>query len=197
MRILKKADDLIGYATVAGAIISGALNLVILFVTVAEVLNRNVFNSSFLGASEITQYCMTGVVFFGLAYSMRHDVFVRVDFVYSKLKGRVKSIVDTFLLAVALFYTCKMVSFVYPLIINALERGTDSGTALHFPLWIHRTTIVAGLCILIMELAILLIAAFISIFKPNDPVVRYVLGNHNTPFEKKDVPAKVEEAKKE
>lgn len=181
MRWLKRADDVVGYITGAGAIISGAFNFVILIVVCAEVINRNIFNASFLGATELTGYSMVGVVFYGLAYSMRHDVFVRVDFLYSHFKGRFKSIIDTLLIALALFYTWKMASFVYPLIISALERGTDSGTALHFPMWIQRAMIVSGLCILMAELAILLVAAVISIWKPDDETVRYVLGNHDNP----------------
>lgn len=41
--------------------------------------------------------------------------------------------------------------------------------------------IVSGLCVLVLELAILLVAAAISIWKPEDETVRYVLGNHNNP----------------
>lgn len=183
MQWLKKVDDLVGYVSGTGAAISGAFNFVILILVCAEVINRNIFNASFLGATELTGYCMTGVVFYGLAYSMRHDVFVRVDFLYRRFKGRVKAVIDTVLIALAFFYTGKMASFVYPLIITALERGTDSGTALHFPMWIHRFMIVSGLCVLMLQLAVLLIAAAVSIWKPEDETVLYVLGNHDNPMD--------------
>ena len=74
-----------------------------------------------------------------------------------------------------------MTSLVYGVLVSTYQRGTDSGTSLHFPMWIHRAIIVTGLIILISELAIQLTAAIISIWKPDDANVRYVLSDHIKP----------------
>jgi TRAP-type C4-dicarboxylate transport system permease small subunit len=59
----------------------------------ADVIGRYFLNSPVVGAFEITEILLAGVVFFGLAYTQSVKGHVTVDLVYSRLPARLRNVV--------------------------------------------------------------------------------------------------------
>ena len=101
VRNIDRLNDLIGRAI-------AWLTLAMVLVTCAVVIVRYVFNLGSIALQESVMY-MHGIVFlFGIAYTLKERGHVRVDVLYERFPGRVRTIVDLLghlllLIPVALF----------------------------------------------------------------------------------------------
>ncbi|MEW6669584.1 MAG: TRAP transporter small permease [Thermodesulfobacteriota bacterium] len=90
--------------TVLHSIGVGVLALM-MFLTAADVILRYLFNRPIVGAFDLTEYMMTILISFGLAYCAMMKGHVTVDLIVSRLPQRVQAVIDcvTGLLSLGLF----------------------------------------------------------------------------------------------
>ena len=89
--------------------------VVMMLLTASDVTLRYVFNQPISGSFDLTEYMMTIVVAFGLAYCAVMKGHVRVDLVVDRLPQRAQAIIDTItsLLALGLFSLITWQCFVH------------------------------------------------------------------------------------
>lgn len=102
--------------------------------TAADVLMRKAMNQSILGAVEITELMMIGVVFCALAQCESDNGHIRIDFILQKASPRLRSALDalTQLLSGLLF--CAMAWAVHRYAVNLRQWGEvtlDLGLPIH------------------------------------------------------------------
>ena len=74
--------------------VSAALLLVMLFLGIADVTGRYLFNRPIIGTAEIFEVLMPGMVLLSLAYTQRVKAHVTVDLFISKISPRPRAIID-------------------------------------------------------------------------------------------------------
>jgi len=83
------------------AIIAMAVTFILVFITTIDVALRKITNTSIRGSFEITEMGMVVIVFIALSYLQLSNGHIRVDMFVNKLPGRLRYIVDAFVLFVS------------------------------------------------------------------------------------------------
>lgn len=143
----------------SGLNIAGTLLIVFMMLfTMSEIIGRYLFNRPIKGHVEIVEMVMAGVVFLGIAFTQKVGGHVRMElFVVRVLKGRLRLIVESFTLLLALFLFVIIVvysleaSFLY-----SIKMG-DTTPLLLWPVWPSKLCIPVGSFVLCLRLVIELI----------------------------------------
>lgn len=134
-----------------GAISGGALVLLCVLVT-TEILARNVLNRSTMIADEISGYLNVAVVFFGLAYTIKHDGLIRVELVYKRFRGITKAIADWYGVIASLVYSGIILLFMSQYAFYAFKNDIRSAEITETPQFIPQLSVVLGTAILVIYL---------------------------------------------
>jgi len=73
-----------------------------MFLTVADVFGRYLFNRPVSGTFELTEMLMVLIVFMALGLAQHHNEHISLDLAYNYFPGRLKAMADTFVEAVNL-----------------------------------------------------------------------------------------------
>ncbi|MGB3222849.1 MAG: TRAP transporter large permease subunit [Desulforhopalus sp.] len=84
---IKKSLRALGFGSI---VLSGSAILLMMFVIVADVISRNVFNASLQGAIEVVRVLMIVAVFGGMSYTALYGGHIRVDIFINKFSKPVK-----------------------------------------------------------------------------------------------------------
>lgn len=135
----------------AGAALIGFMMLF----TMTEIVGRYLFNRPIKGHVEIVEMVMAGVVFLGIAFTQRVGGHPRMElFVVRVLKGRVRLIVESFTLLLALFtFAIIVVYSVEASVFYSLKMG-DTTPLLYLPTWPAKLCIPIGSFVLCLRLVI-------------------------------------------
>lgn len=132
--------------------ISALAILAILVLVCVEILMRNLLGRSTMISDEVAGYLNAAAVFLGLGYTLRERAFIRVDSLYSKLRGRLLTtcrwaftLTTVATVAVLLYYMGKHVLYLYA---NSVRSDSLTQT----PLYIPESVVVAGLAVLLLQL---------------------------------------------
>ena len=101
---------------------------------------------------EISTYVLIFAGFLGMAYTMRKNGHICVDFLYARFSRNVRRVLDIFTSALSLFamYVCVTESTNYMLM--SYDMGIVSPSLLRVPLWIPQTAMVVGFTLLFLEI---------------------------------------------
>src|SRR4051812_15705636 len=106
--------------------LAGISLLVMLGYTLAGVLGRYTGWFELLGAEEIGAYAMAGLFFFGLAHTFRVGIFINVPFLYRRLGGSARLLVDVFLLSLALCVTVVLAYYFWQYTLDSYRFHVNS-----------------------------------------------------------------------
>ena len=137
---------------IVGAVLIGFLMLF----TVGEIVGRYLFNSPIKGHVEIVQLTMAGVVFLGIAFTQKVGGHVRMEFVVNALKGRLRLIVESFTLLLALFIFAMITVYSLQDTLYCLSIG-DNTPLLYWPTWPSKLCIPVGSFFLCLRLVLQII----------------------------------------
>lgn len=132
---------------------SAAFIFALMFLAVAEVLMRKIFNSPIHGQADFVEIMVPTIGFFGLAYCHRLAGHVRMEIVLNFMKGRAYWIaefvgnISTMLLCAAMIYGT------WGHFQRAYELGDTSMDA-ELPVWPPKLIIVLGFTVLFIRLII-------------------------------------------
>jgi len=103
--LFKKVEQGITYAEKILAGIGGFFFVILMLLGAGDVIGRYVFNKPIMGALEISEVLMAGVILFGWAYALKTGSHVRVELVISHYPSRVRVIAEfvTSLVSLGLF----------------------------------------------------------------------------------------------
>ena len=148
-RWVSKLEDWLNIAGVT-------LIIVIMLLTVVGVVARYFFNWPIPGEVDITEILMAGIVFLGLAFTLRVGGHVRVEFIINMFKGRNYHLIEfcTLLLALFLFVVIFISSFQFTL--NSWVVG-DVTPELLLPVWPAKLCVTIGTFLICLRLIIRLV----------------------------------------
>ena len=116
--------------------------------TVAEIVVRQVFDSSLLIVDEYCGYLMVVLAFWGAACAFLDDEFVRVDAIFDRYSAKVKKIAN-FVFTI-LFAVCNglVTRYAWVNTVKTIKRGDVAATIAKTPLAYPKTLMVIGLVML-------------------------------------------------
>jgi len=131
----------------------GVLILVVLTgLIIYTVIMRYVFNSPYKHGDEIASYMMVGIVFLGLAYTLRTGGHIAVRIVTARLSPRVRSVWQIVLGIIGIIWAG---SFAYGCFIQWMRFYTGHTLSiglLYTPLWLPALAILVGSAMLLLQL---------------------------------------------
>lgn len=151
-KIYQFYDRILGYITGAAAAIAGLAILLTAFMICYEIIMRGIFHRPTVWVMEISTYCLVLAGFFGMAYTMRKNGHICVDFLLVRLSRPVRKVLDivTSLLSLFAIYVCMTESTNYVLMSKAM--GVVSPSLLRAPLWIPQLFMLIGFVLLFLEI---------------------------------------------
>ena len=135
----------------AGGYLAGLSTVLILLLVCVEVVAR-MFNHSTMVADELAGYLNVGVIFFGLAYTVREGGFIRIELLYDRLRGVWLAIARWFIVATSLLFTLTLTFFIALHVQYAYVRDTRAISVLNTPEYIPMTFMVIGCGLLVLQL---------------------------------------------
>jgi TRAP-type C4-dicarboxylate transport system permease small subunit len=143
----------------AGAAVAAAATLALTLIVTAGVAARRVFNAPFLFVEELSGYIVLGIVFLGLAATLKAGGHIRVDIVLGRTAGAVRSALQVACLLAAAVWAGFVVAGSVRLLDEYWTQGVRSFAYLETPLWIPATVMLAGAVLLLLQILALLTRA--------------------------------------
>jgi len=95
----------VSFLTGGGHILGSAAIIIMMFLVCADVFARYVLRTPIVGAFEITEFLMAGIIFIGFAYSQAQKAHMNIDLLTAHLPPNMQKMLTIFnLLVVFLFY---------------------------------------------------------------------------------------------
>ena len=148
------------------ALAGGITVLLLVFLAVAQILGRKIFNTPVLGYIDLVEQAMAVFAFLGIAYCQRLGGHIRMDILVGRLKGRTLWAFEWFsvfiMLGLSIVLTCG--SWLH--FKRAYDFG-DSSIDISIPLWPAKLMVPLALSILSLRL-ILQLWGYSRAFMRND-----------------------------
>jgi len=145
----RKLDKLIDWM---GNILVVFLLLMILNVFY-DVIMRYAFHDSSIAMQEMEWHLFAIVILFGVAYSLKEDAHVRVDFIYDRLSVKTRAMINIIGTIIFLIpFTLLIIYGSYPFVMDSYttnETSSDPGGLKH--LWMIKAAIPLAMIILLIE----------------------------------------------
>ena len=114
--------------------VAGVALLAILFLTVADITLRYLFNAPVAGTVEVTSAVLVVIVFLGLAYSEDLGDHITVDLLYERVGPRTKTVLNYFAWALSVIVLGLMAFQLYHFALRQQESGAQT-PVLEWPIW--------------------------------------------------------------
>lgn len=134
-----------------GGYLAGLSTVLILLLVCVEVVAR-MFNHSTMVADELAGYLNVGIIFFGLAYTVREGGFIRIELLYDRLRGNWLMAARWFIVATSLLFMLALTFFIALHVQYAYVRDTRAISVLNTPEYIPMTIMVLGCVLLLLQL---------------------------------------------
>ncbi|OSQ27203.1 hypothetical protein TH468_20895 [Thalassospira sp. MCCC 1A03138] len=157
--LVKFIESLSKLGAALAAITLVAMVLFILF----EIVLRTVFDSSTFIMDEMVGYGVATATFLALPYALGEGSIIRVELLLGHVSGRHRKFLEALSCVVGLGVTWLLISFMWVRVARDWSRSTVSSSIAEMPMWIPQGVILAGLCLLFLQLIALLIRQFIAI----------------------------------
>jgi TRAP-type C4-dicarboxylate transport system permease small subunit len=148
---MQMIDHLIRRLVLAGGYLAGLCVVLILLLVCVEVVAR-LFNHSTMVADELAGYLNVGIIFFGLAYTVREGGFIRIELLYDRLRGGALAVARWCIVLTSLAFTLVLTFFLALHVQYAFVRDTRAVSVLATPEYIPMTITVVGCALLVLQL---------------------------------------------
>lgn len=155
--VLAAADRLLSRIELLTIVVSGLVIFFVMWVGVAEIFSRKLFNFPLYGQLDVIELTMSSYALLPISYCWRAAGHIRVDLVISRFNGRGLWIVELLTTLVALALITAILPGVLHFFENALDIG-DSTINTQWPTWPAKFVPVVGFSILWLRLLLEIVA---------------------------------------
>ena len=146
-RLLNLLDRAVNVVEVAAAAVGGIMIFVVMWVGVAEIFLRKVFNSPLYGQLDFVEQTMCLYALLPISYCYRKAGHIRMELIVDRLAGRPRWIVETLTAIAALGLITALMPGILHFFQNAYEIG-DSTINTQWPTWPAKSVPIVGFSIL-------------------------------------------------
>jgi len=131
-----------------GSWLGGVALVAILALVCVEVAARSLFGTSTLIADEMGGYLNAALLYFGMPWALRTGSFIRVEFLYGKLRGPMRQVADWFIVLVSLLYTALVGYTIWGYVLRNYAMDIRSWQFSRTPLYLPQSTMLFGFLVL-------------------------------------------------
>jgi len=164
MKKLVSAVDRVSSMAASGA---AALIIAMVLLIVTEIVLRGVFAISTLIAHEYVAYFLAGLVFLGLAYTLRTDGHIRIRIILSRLSARRQAYSNVIGAVIALVFSVYLSMHLWDLFYGSLTLGRLSFHPSRTPLAIPQFFLFVGSALLVLQLVAYIATTILSLVRPS------------------------------
>ena len=135
----------------AAAVLAAVAIVAILVLVCVEVALRP-FKISLQIVDEVCGYLNAGAVFLALAYTLREGGFIRVELVYDRLKGGVRTAVRWMIVLTGLAYVAVLLYFTVIHVYYLYVKNIRAVSVIETPEWLPQSAAIVGLAVLLLQL---------------------------------------------
>ena len=146
-RLLNQLDRGVYAVETVAAAIGGIMIFIIMWVGVAEIFLRKVFNSPLYGQLDFVEQTMCLYALLPISYCYRKAGHIRMELIVDRLSGRARWIVETLTAIAALGLITVLMPGIVHFFQNAYEIG-DSTINTQWPTWPAKSVPIIGFSIL-------------------------------------------------
>jgi TRAP-type mannitol/chloroaromatic compound transport system permease small subunit len=165
MRKLVNAIDRI--SNMAG-VVACMLIVAMVLLIVVEIILRTVFDISTLIAHEYVAYFLAGLVFLGLAYTLRTEGHIRIAIILSHLSTRKQAYLNVIGGVIALAFSIYLSLHIWNLFHDSLTLGRLSFHPSKTPLAIPQFFLFAGSVLLVLQFVAYIATTALSLVQPSE-----------------------------
>ncbi len=129
-----------------------ALSLVALLLLVGAEIVLRPLGHSLLVTDEMGAYLNAAIVFLGLAHTLRHGGFIRMEVLYDRLGPRTRRAATWAFLLASLLFAGLLTWLAWKHVAYAFSRDTRAISILATPEWIPQSLMLLGLAALVLQL---------------------------------------------
>ncbi|HEX7073298.1 MAG TPA: TRAP transporter small permease [Hyphomicrobiaceae bacterium] len=152
-----------------------ALVAVALLVTV-DVLCRKLLGATLAGSDEIAGYTLAGAASWSFSYCLLKRAHIRIDLLYNWTSLRVRCWLDLVALLALLLFMSLFTYRAIGVLVESIQTGATSNTALVTPLWIPQTVWVTGLIYFTFTVAVVTLNSIVLISNRDYAAIRQLAG---------------------
>jgi TRAP-type C4-dicarboxylate transport system permease small subunit len=176
-RLLDALDRALQRIELATAVVGGAVIFFIMWLGVAEILLRKLFNSPLFGQLDLIEQTMSAYALLTISYCYRKAGHVRVDILVGRFTGRAHWIAEFCAALLALALVIAILPGVLHFFQNAYYIG-DSTINTQWPTWPSKLVPVIGFVTLILRILLELWAYLRLIADPEGERIAVPAGSH-------------------
>jgi TRAP-type mannitol/chloroaromatic compound transport system permease small subunit len=154
---LSAADRGLRYLELATVTIAGIVIFIVMWIGVAEIFSRKLFNYPLYGQLDLIELTMSSYALLPISYCWRAAGHIRVDLIIDHFRGRARWIVELLTTVLALVLITAIWPGVLHFFENAWEIG-DSTINTQWPTWPSKFVPVVGFSVLWLRLVLETIA---------------------------------------
>lgn len=139
-----------------------------MFLGIAQVLGRQLFNLPISGYIDFVELSMATFAFLGVAYCQRHGGHVRMEMVLKFARGRWQWALEVFGTLVALFIIAVLIWYGYGHFLRAWTLG-DSTIDAELPVWPSKLIVPIAFALLWLRLLVQLVGYTRLVLHPDAP----------------------------
>jgi TRAP-type C4-dicarboxylate transport system permease small subunit len=136
----------------AGAVISGALLLLVMLLTIFDVVQRKYLSSSVSGIIEVSTLLMAFVVYAAVGYTQRSGRHVSMTLVVDRLRPSAARPLHVMGMLVSIVFTAWLVQATGSSAWESFQRTEKSYGAVSFTVWPYRAVVCLGLAVFLIEM---------------------------------------------
>ncbi len=136
---------------IGGALASICLALTMVLICI-EIVLRNLFNRSTMISDEMSGYLFAGIVFLGLGKTLRDRGFIRVEAIYSRLRGSTLYAVRWAIVTLSSLYVAALLADALRQVAYLYRGNVRSDSLSETPLYIPESLMLIGWCVLLLQL---------------------------------------------
>lgn len=150
--------------------IAAAIVALLMFMGLAEVISRSVFNRPIIGYIDLVGLLTSAVAFLALSYCQQIGKHIRMELIVSALAGRAQWLAEMVGVLVALLVVSLLLAPTWQHAMRSILLG-DSTMDLHLPMWPSKLLVPAALAVLWLRLFLNLLGYARLIIRPRaEPV---------------------------
>lgn len=142
-------------------LLAGVMTLVMMVAILREVIGRYFFRYPSDWSLELCGYLLVALAYLGAPYTELQEGNIRIDFFYSRLRGKTKKYVDFLIYLIGICWSAMVMVQGYELAIDSLKMGNCSSEAMGWPLFPSQVLIPIGSFLL----CLVLLGKLISVFR--------------------------------
>ncbi|MGE0629883.1 MAG: TRAP transporter small permease [Hyphomicrobiaceae bacterium] len=137
-----------------GGYLAAIALVAMLLLVMVEIVIRGVFGQSTQISDEFSGYFNAALIFLGLGLALKDGQFIRIEFFYARMRGRIMRVTRWFILLCSLSYVGVLLYYILDQITYLYSANIAAPSTSQIPLYLPQLVMPIGSVILLLQLLV-------------------------------------------